>query len=117
MEQKIVYIWSYRGMYPIAEVQGLNLSEVKKALSRDLSLDTLFGAIPTADDYTKIRNAMKKAGALVTTYEYIPLIGISSITQPNGNKTKFEYDGFGRLVRTSDTHGHVISTNCYNYQK
>ena len=36
--------------------------------------------------------------ALTTTYTYIPLVGIESVTAPNGEKTSYLYDGEGRLT-------------------
>ena len=51
----------------------------------------------------------------LTTYTYIPLVGIESQTLPNGYTVYYEYDGFGRLARVVDHDGNVISTNSYNY--
>jgi len=55
-------------------------------------------------------------GALMTTYTYIPLIGITSKTDSNGNVSFYEYDNTGRLRRIKDKEGNIIKVLDYQYQ-
>lgn len=48
------------------------------------------------------------------TYEYEPIIGLKSITDPNNFVTTYEYDKLGRLLRTKDQVGDINSYT-YNY--
>jgi YD repeat-containing protein len=57
------------------------------------------------------------ANALVTTYTYAPLIGITSQTDPNGRTTYYEYDAFNRLKRIKDHDGNTVKVMDYQYQK
>jgi YD repeat-containing protein len=57
------------------------------------------------------------AGALVTTYTYEPAIGITSVTDPNGQTTTYEYDSFGRLKATRDAKGNIVQSYVYNYKQ
>ena len=111
-----VYIWSYKGQYPIARIEGLRRAEVETALGSTISA-LLCKAVPSQADYNSIRTAVKALGGHITTYTYKPLVGITSETLPNGNRIYYEYDGFGRLARVLDHNGSVISTNSYNYRK
>ena len=43
-----------------------------------------------------------------------PLLGLSEVTSPNGLKTYFEFDNFGRLKRTKDHDGHILKE--YEYK-
>ncbi len=56
------------------------------------------------------------ANALVTSYLYIPFIGISKITIPNLLKTHYSYSGLNRLKEVRDTEGKLIKSNTYNYK-
>lgn len=54
--------------------------------------------------------------ALMTTYTYAPLIGMTSETDPKGYTIYYEYDGFGRLKDAKDKDGNVLKTYQYHYQ-
>jgi hypothetical protein len=53
--------------------------------------------------------------AQMTTYTYIPLVGISSISDINGDITYYEYDGFNRLRIVKDVQGNILKSHQYNY--
>lgn len=54
-------------------------------------------------------------GALMTTYTYQPLVGITSKTDPSGYTLYYEYDELGRLLRTRDEQGHILTQQQYHY--
>ena len=53
---------------------------------------------------------------MITTYTYIPLIGVSTITDPKGNTMTYTYDSFGRLQNVKDKDGNILSENEYHYK-
>lgn len=53
--------------------------------------------------------------ALVTTYTYKPMVGISSSTDENGKTTTYEYDTFNRLKTVKDSNGKVLKEYTYNF--
>lgn len=53
--------------------------------------------------------------ALMTTYTYDPLVGITSETDPSGRTILYEYDSFGRLIRIKDENGKIMQEYKYNY--
>ncbi|MBB6612559.1 RHS repeat protein [Pontibacter sp. Tf4] len=55
-------------------------------------------------------------GALMTTYTYDLLVGMTSSTDANGRTTYYEYDGFGRLQAAKDDQGQVLKTYQYHYK-
>ncbi|MBV5342330.1 hypothetical protein JZU68_01495 [bacterium] len=55
----------------------------------DLMLNSLFGGL---------RNGLPNA--LITTYTYKPMVGMTSATDPRGVTTYYEYDDFNRLKQT-----------------
>lgn len=112
-----VYIWSYNSQYPVAKIEGLTYAVVKDAIGESTISNLLSKAEPSDADFNSIRNAVNSMGGHVTTYTYKPLVGIKTETLPNGMKTTYKYDGFGRLTEVIDQNGSVISTNSYNYKK
>lgn len=112
-----VYLWSYKGQYPVAKIEGLTYAEVENAVTKSVISNLLRSATPKTATINSIRSKIKAKGGLITTYTYKPLVGITSETKPNGLKTTYEYDGFGRLVKVLDHNNKVVSTNSYNYKK
>ena len=53
---------------------------------------------------------------MVTTYTYDPLVGVTSITDPKGYTTYFNYDEHGRLKQVKDTNQFLLSENFYHYK-
>ncbi len=121
---KTVYIWSYKGEYPIAEIKNATYDEVKNALSELLIYRVTNVLIPEENDLKAINNLRTTLpNALVTTYTYKPLIGITSATDPRGITTYYEYDCSGRLktvyIGEKDNNGNekkrVLNTYDYHY--
>jgi YD repeat-containing protein len=55
-------------------------------------------------------------GALMTTYTYFPLVGMTSQCDPSGRLTYYTYDGLGRLKLIKDQYGNIIKRYDYQYQ-
>ena len=53
--------------------------------------------------------------ALVTTYTYKPMVGVSSVTDENGKTTTYEYDTFNRLATVKDYLGNILKEYQYNF--
>lgn len=112
---KIVYLWSYSGQHPIAEIKNVTYEDVNKIIN----INTLSAKLePSESDYKAIR-ALETSlkNALITTYTYKPLVGMTSMTDPRGVVTTYEYDSFGRLSKVKDANGKVINTYDYHYQR
>lgn len=121
----IVYIWGYNEQYPIAKIENATFSEV----SAQVNVNNLKSLSNSDDDHCldtgscnekTLRNALASLrnlpNALVTTYTYNPLIGISSITDPRGYTVYYEYDEFNRLKSLKDADGNLVEEYEYNYK-
>jgi YD repeat-containing protein len=71
-------------------------------------------ALSGGDAYDDIR--IYPSDALMTTYTYKPLVGMSSKTDIDDRVISYEYDGFGRLKLIRDQDGNIIKTIDYHYK-
>ncbi|ANH80035.1 hypothetical protein A8C56_02710 [Niabella ginsenosidivorans] len=114
-DNREVYLWGYKSQYPVAKIIGsdyatvsavVTQAQIDAAVASDQNLRTLMNTLRTD---SRTRNA------LVSSYTYKPLVGMTSETDPSGRTTYYEYDGFGRLSVVKDDTGKVLKKYCYNY--
>jgi hypothetical protein len=55
-------------------------------------------------------------GAMMTTYTYDPVLGVTSSNSPSNKADFFEYDSKGRLVAVRDDNNNVLKTHQYNFK-
>ena len=120
----IVYIWGYREQFPVAKIENATFSDIPTSVYNsiitwsDNDNSTSYENI-LRSYLDKLRNPTDSpnlSGALVTTYTYDPLIGVTSITDPTGYTMFYEYDDFNRLKRVKDDAGKILSENEYHYK-
>lgn len=111
-------IWGYNKTQPVAKIENVAYSAIPTALISAIENATLSTASEASllTALTNLRNDQTLVGAMVTTFTYIPLVGVSTITDPKGLKTTYEYDAFNRLKWVKDQDGNVLQRYCYNYQ-
>jgi len=115
---KVNYLYSYKGQYPIAKIENAEYNAVESALGGAAAVEALRNTVSPTDTYlagifTTLRNSL--FNAQVTGYSYKPLVGITSLTDPRGQKTTYEYDSFQRLSTVKDHAGNIVKQYCYNY--
>lgn len=110
---KTTYLWSYDYQYPISEIKNATYDQVKTLLGVDP--ETI--AASTTPDMSKV-NGLRSSlpNALVTTYTYKPLVGMTSMTDPRGVTTNYTYDTFNRLYLASNDDKNILSRYRYGYQ-
>jgi YD repeat-containing protein len=120
---KICYIWGYNKTQPLAKIENISYVDIPENLISDLQhattiTETNSGAPEdVVIGYQKaLRNSPALANAMVTTYTYNLLVGVTSITDPRGYLTRYEYDTFGRLETVYDAAGNRLSNNQYHYR-
>ena len=115
--EKSVYLWSYNGQYPVAEIKGATYDQVKAALCMDpevLSKES----IPNMKLINSLR--IKLPNASVSTYTFQPLVGMLTSTNPQGIITYYNYDSSGRLAQVylmENNIKKIIEVHEYNVSK
>lgn len=122
------YVWGYHQKYPIARLIGVSLLEINNAdsdLIEDLSglsdadNDRCLGVTGCAE--SALRSELMGLydlfpDAMITTYTYDPLIGMTSQTDVNGRCTYYEYDDLGRLKYLLNPDRDIIRETSYSYR-
>jgi YD repeat-containing protein len=118
---KTSYIYAYNSSQPVAKLENIGYANIPANLitaiqsatdspnSNEAQVIDALNALRTSTD----ANLQK---AMITTYTYKPLIGISTITDPKGDKITYIYDAFNRLKEVRDKDNNILSENQYNYR-
>jgi len=96
-----VYIWGYNNQYLLAEIVNMTYAELRANHITDPAYLRDLGNRPKPNPYDlNLLNSFRTTmpNSLVTTYTYKPLIGLTSICDPNGQTTWYEHDAYGRLT-------------------
>lgn len=120
----VTVIWGYNKTKPIAKIEGAKYSQVS-SLDSTISIinasDTDATLAPRSDEsvilaaFDVFRKDAMLADYQITTYTYDPLIGVRSITPPNGIRQNYIYDTANRLERILDAEKNIIKEFKYNY--
>lgn len=97
----VVYIWSYKGMYPIAEIVNCTYSQASSLLGTSLMSLIQTANAPTEQQLNTIHGLNSSPNLQATVLTYKPQIGVTRIMPPTGKTIYFEYDSSGRLKRKS----------------
>lgn len=116
----VAIIWGYNQTQPIAKIEGATYAQVSSlaaaiiaASNSDIdgpSENTFIGTLDT------FRKDPSMVGYQISTYTYDPLIGVTSITPPSGQRQIFKYDSANRLQSVVDVNGNILKENKYNYK-
>ena len=116
---RTVYLRSYSGQYPIAEIKNATYDQIKTILGETLINRLSDAIVPSTADMQAINNLRKNTALKdvhITTYTYKPLVGIQTMTDPSGLTTTYEYDDFNRLKAIKDPEGKTIESYQYHYK-
>ncbi|MGS2765231.1 hypothetical protein [Sinomicrobium sp. M5D2P9] len=111
----ISYIYGYGNRYLIAKIENKAYAALPSGLitaARNASDTGTESQLSAALD--NIRNALPDAQ--VTAYIHKPLIGVSIIMDPRGEKTTYTYDPFYRLEFVRDGAGKLLEEFQYHYK-
>jgi YD repeat-containing protein len=113
------YLWGYNSLYPVAKITGSNYATVSNIVTQ-AQIDAATSIAGNEANVRSLLNGLRTAFAndktvQVSSYTYIPLVGVTSETDPTGRAIYYEYDNFNRLKLQKDEQGNILKKYCYNY--
>ncbi|WP_026706656.1 RHS repeat domain-containing protein [Flavobacterium soli] len=115
----ICYIWGYNYILPVAKIENIAYGNIPSMLINEVinkSNATPYVEADMINALNALRNDPALANTMVTTYTYDPLVGVTSITDPKGDKVTYHYDNFNRLQYVRDKDNNILSENQYHYR-
>ncbi len=113
-----VMIWGYNQNLLIAKIEGAKLSDIG-SLADDMILKSNTDSDPSSEallinalDSFRTNTTLKSF--MITTYTYDPLVGITTVTPPNGLREIYVYDKNGRVISVKDINGNMIKDYKYH---
>jgi hypothetical protein len=114
----VSFLWSYNQSFPVAKIENATYDEVinaeRKNNINESTIQSLTNETDIRRELDKIRKDLPKAQ--MTIYTFIPLEGISSVTDFNGKTTYYSYDDLQRLEIVRDFEQKKVSEFQYQYQ-
>lgn len=107
------FIWGYNAEFPIAKIENVTYSEIEALPYFGSSFSLGNGGLNTNQE-NSLRTGLPDA--MITTYTYKPLVGVTSITDERGYTINYYYDEFNRLQFVKNEDGNILSENKYNYK-
>jgi len=110
-----VLFWGYKGRYLIGVVEGSTYEDVVEAMGGTIPASFSDSETPTMTAIDGLRNSLEDA--MVTTYVYNPLVGLTKTTLPNGNVMTYLYNSAGELIESRDVNGSKVETYSKHYKE
>ncbi|MRG44182.1 hypothetical protein GFS24_03605 [Chitinophaga sp. SYP-B3965] len=110
------YIWSYKGRYPVAKIDNCDYTTIESTIGAT-SITNFRGLNPSGANIDVLIAPIRTAvpGAFITRFTYDPLVGMTTVIDPKGQTTYYEYDDFQRLKVIKDHHGNILKSYNYHY--
>lgn len=109
------FIWGYDKEYLVAKIVGASYIQATNLINVSI-LNSPADEASLLAELNKLRTGLPNA--IVTTFTYHPLIGVSTETDPNGRVLYFQYEAStNRLESVRDHDGNLINQYKYNFFK
>lgn len=110
------YLWGYNYSKPVAKIENATYDETMALLNIPYSKLQNMNSEELIDIFINLRENTIDKNIMITSFTHDPLIGITSITSPNGIENNFEYDHFQRLESTKDDSKNILKYIEYYYK-
>lgn len=114
---KTVYIWGYKHTQIVAKIENMTFSTIPTSLIHDIVRASDTGTeAQLISAQNSLRNHALLAQAMITTYTYKPLIGVSTVTDVKNQTLHYVYDIHNKLKQVTDNDNNILRESEYYYQ-
>lgn len=116
------FVWGYNGTKVIAKLDNVeyaNMTSTQTAAINNAVADSNIDIDAASEDTLRQELEDLRAAfptAMVTTFTYDLLVGVTSVTDPRGYTSYYEYDNLNRLKEVKDDEGNIVEDIKYHYQ-
>ncbi len=120
----VAFVWAYKQTYPVAKIENSTYDNVINTLGSIGSSNNDIESKSIGDDdetdllkvFNDLRGTTLMADAIITSYTYNPLVGMTSQTDASGKTTYYDYDGLGRLKTLGNQNKEILKSYEYHYK-
>ncbi len=111
-------IWGYNQTLPVAKIENLQYAQIQSGIITEIQQASDSGnETELLAKLNNLRNSLSSIdNVMITTYTHKPLVGLSTILDPKGDKRTFEYDNSNRLKYVKDKDGNILNENEYHFK-
>ena len=108
-------IWGYNDTKVVAELKNQRYNQIASGTIATIKNNSKASSY-NETSLTAALNGLRTTypNAFITTYTYIPMVGLKTTTDANGRKETYQYDNFNRLYRVLNHEGNVVKEYNYN---
>jgi len=123
-------LWGYQDTKPVIKGENVSYNDLVTAVNQtNANIEQLLSpngigdlTLPAQRNEwknfnTTLRSHPSLQHAMITTYTYKSLVGLTSSTDPTGLTTYYEYDSFGRLIYVRDNDYSILKKYDYHYKE
>jgi YD repeat-containing protein len=113
---KTAFIWGYNKTEIVAKIENVAYSTIQAGIISAVQTASNTGLeSELVNQLNNLRSTLSaNPNALITTFTYKPLIGVSTITDARKDKITYNYDSLGRLIAIRDKDNNIVSENQYH---
>jgi hypothetical protein len=112
-------IWGYNKTLPIAKLENVIYNNIPSSIINSLEIKSANDIDDNSENLLRIDLdglRISFPNAMIDTYTYNPLIGVTTMTDSKGNKSLYNYDTFGRLKLIKDNTDKILEEYQYHYK-
>ena len=109
------FIYGYKNTLPVAEMKGITYDNAVTLITPTVINELKNSNLTETQVTTKLSPLLVGTDKKVNLYTHDVVYGVTTMIDPRGVKTSYQYDGLGRLKTVKDKDGFILKNHSYQY--